>query len=393
MAAAAWGGAAVGATSNRDPLAALLQAAMAMPILVMPMRAGAVEAGEAGLSVLYYRERGLMKVTEPVGWARLQLAGGWEVNASAVVDVVTGASPQVVSNASGTPVQSLTGASINDRRRGGDLKIAKRIGEVTLAASRTRSDEEDYRSRAYGLEARWDVNDRLTTLQAGYGKANDRVRSVVDPTLDERRDTQDYLLGVTQVLSPVAVVQSSVQASRGRGWYSDPYKLTLTFYPEGGLPVLVADSRPDHRESLAWLTRYRHRYPGTAGTLQAEYRYFRDDWGVRAHALELAWSQDLGSDWALRPALRYATQSAASFYSPTVARPTPALHSSDQRMGAFGSLSPSLRLSRRYDSGLVVEGTLGYYHNAAGLRAGGSGSAAFETLRAYYVLASLVHAF
>ena len=29
------------------------QAAMAMPILVVPMRAGAVEAGEAGLSVLY----------------------------------------------------------------------------------------------------------------------------------------------------------------------------------------------------------------------------------------------------------------------------------------------------------------------------------------------------
>jgi len=383
----------VAATRDRDPLAALLQAAMAMPILMMPMRAGAVEAGEAGLSVLYYRERGLMKVTEPVGWVRLQLGDGWEVNASAVVDVVTGASPQVVSNASGTPVQSLTGASISDRRRGADVKIARRIGEVTLAASRTRSDEEDYRSRAFGLEARWDMNDRLTTLQAGYGKANDRVRSEVDPTLDERRDTQDYLLGVTQVLSPVAVVQSSVQVSRGRGWYSDPYKLTLTFYPDGGLPVLAADSRPDRRESLAWLTRYRHRFAGTAGTLQADYRYFRDDWEVRAHALELAWSQDLGGDWAIRPALRYATQSAASFYSPTVPRPMPAVHSSDQRMGAFGSLSPSLRLTRRYDSGLAVEGTLGYYYNAAGLRAGGSGSAAFETLRAYYLLASLVHTF
>jgi len=366
---------------------------MAMPILAMPMRAGAVEAGEMGLSLLYYRERGLMQVTEPVGWVRLQLADGWEVNASAVVDVVTGASPQVVSNASGTPVQSITGASINDRRVGADVRIAKRIGEVTLAASRTRSDEEDYRSRAYGLEARLDFNDRLTTLQVGYGKANDRVCSVLDPALDERRDTEEYLVGITQVLSPVAVVQSSVQASRGRGWYNDPYKFTLTFYPDGGLPVFAADTRPGQRESLAWLTRYRHHYTGTAGTLQAEYRYFRDDWDVRAHTLELAWSQDLGGDWAVRPALRYASQSAASFYSPTVPRPRPAVHSSDQRLAAFGSLSPSLRLTRRYDSGLVVEGTVGYYHNAAGLHAGGSGSPAFETLRAYYVLASLVHAF
>jgi hypothetical protein len=366
---------------------------MALPILTLPMRAGAVEAGEVGLSVLSYRERGLMKITEPVGWTRLQFAEGWEVNASAIVDVVSGASPRVVSNASGTPVQSMTGASIGDRRRGGDLKIAKRTGELTVAASRTRSDEEDYRSRAYGLEARWDLNERLTTLMAGFGKANDRVRSTIDPQLDEPRVTKDYLVGVAQVLSPVAAVQSSVQVSRGQGWYSDPYKLTLTFYPDGGLPVLVADSRPDHRDSLAWLTRYRHFLAGASAALQVDYRFFRDDWGLRAHTLEVGWSQDLGSEWSIRPALRYATQSAASFYSPTVPRPKPAVHSSDQRLAAFGSLSPSLRLTRRYDSGLVLEGTAGCYYNAASLHAGGSGSPAFESLRAYYVLASLTHHF
>jgi hypothetical protein len=273
------------------------------------------------------------------------------------------------------------------------LKVGKRMGEVTLAASRTRSDEEDYRSRAFGLEARWDLNGRLTTLVAGYGKANDRVRSVVDPQLDEPRDTRDYLLGLTQVLSPVSAVQTSVQSSRGQGWYSDPYKLTLTFYPDGSLPVLVADSRPDRRESLAWLTRYRHYYTGAAAALQADYRYFRDDWGIRAHTLDVGWSHDIDVAWAIRPALRYSTQSAASFYAPTVPRPKPLLHSSDQRLAAYGSLSPSLRLTRRTDAGLVIEGTVGYYYNSSGLRAGGSGSAAFETLRAYYVLASLTHAF
>jgi hypothetical protein len=366
---------------------------MALPILAVPMRAGAIESGEAGLAVLAYRERGLMKVTEPMAWVRMQLQDEWEIRASAVVDVVTGASPRLVTNQGGTPVQSLTGASISDRRRGGDIRIGKRLGAWSVAASRTRSDEEDYTSRAFGLEGGWDTPDRLTSLSAGYGKSNDRVRSTDNPELDEPRYTTDYMVGITQVLSPQAVAQTSVQSSRGRGWYNDPYKYTLTFYPDAVLPVLSADLRPDHRASLAWLTRYRQHFEARAATLQADYRYFRDDWGVRAHAVEIAWSQDAGDPWTFRPALRYATQSAAGFYSPTVPRPAPDLQSSDQRLAAFGSLSPSLRVTRRFDSGLVAEVTAGYYYNAANLRAGGSGSSAFETLRASYLLVNLTHPF
>lgn len=381
------------ATRPGDCLAGLLQAAVALPILALPMRAGAVESGEAGLAVLSYRERGLMKVTEPMGWLRLQFERGWEVQASAIVDVVSGASPRLVTNEGGVPVQSVSGASIGDRRRGGDVKVGKRLGEFTVAASRARSDEEDYRSRAFGLEARWDLDDRLTTLVAGYGKANDRVRSTDNPLLDERRDTKEFLAGITRVLSPVAVVQGTLHASRGRGWYNDPYKFTLTFYPDGGPPALVADLRPDHRASLALLARYRHHFPGASATLQAEYRYFRDDWGVRSHTVDVGWHRDLGADWAIRPALRYATQSAADFYSPTVARPQPALHSSDQRLAAFGSISPSVRVIRRFETGLAVEATAGLYRNAANLRAGGHGTSAFETLRAWYVLVGLTQTF
>jgi hypothetical protein len=306
---------------------------------------------------------------------------------------VTGASPRLVTNESGQPVQSITGASISDRRRGGDVKLAKRLGDWTLAAARTRSDEEDYWSRAYGLEARWEPGERLTAFTAGYGKSNDRVRSVENPELDERRDTQEYLLGVTQVLSPVSVLQGSVQVSRGRGFYDDPYKLTLTFYPDAGLPVLARDRRPDHRDSVAALVRLRHHFPVAASTLQADYRYFRDDWGVRAHTVEVGWSRDLGAEWSLRPALRYATQSAADFYSGTVARPRPDVHSSDQRLAAFGSLSPSIRVTRRLETGLTVEATVGAYRNAASLRAGGGGSSAYETLTAWYAVAGVTWAF
>lgn len=369
-----------------------MQAALALPIFTAPARAGPIESGEAGLTLLGYRERGLMKITEPIAWGQAQLAGGWEVRASAAVDIVTGASPELVSNVRGRPVQTITGASVSDRRTTWDVKVGKRIGELTLAVSRAVSNEEDYRSRAYGFEGKLDLNERTTTLTAGYGRSADRVRSADDPTLDAPRDTREYLVGVTQVLSPVALVQSTVQWSRGRGWFNDPYKHTLTFYPDGDVPAFAPDTRPGHRDSLAWLTRYRRHFPGARGTLQADYRFYRDDWGIRAHTLEAAWSQSLGERWTLRPALRLYSQSPADFYAPLVPRPAPAVFSSDQRLAGFGGISPSLRATLALDGGWRLEGTLGYVYNASSLR-WGRGSEAFEALRAVYGIAGISRAF
>ncbi|HSN22534.1 MAG TPA: DUF3570 domain-containing protein [Usitatibacter sp.] len=377
----------------RAPLAALTQAALALPIVLASARAGAAQVGEVGFAALGYKERGLIKVTEPVLWGRLQVDDVWEFEASGALDIVTGASPELVTNLPGTPVQSVTGASINDRRRTAQLRAKRRFGDFSLSVSRAVSNEEDYHSHAFAIQGEADLDQHRTTLAIGLGKSNDRVGSSIDPALDERRDTREYLAGVTQVLSPLAVVQSTLTVTRGKGWFNDPYKSTLTFYPDEILPVLFADRRPDHRNAVAWLTRYRRHFPGASGTLQADYRLFRDDWGIRAHTLELAWQQDLGERWSIRPALRYYTQGAADFYSPVVPRPRPEVLSSDQRLGAFGGLSPSLRLVLRLENGLTVEGTAGYVHDAASLRLGGGGSEAFTTLRAVYGILSLSRAF
>jgi len=368
-----------------------MKAALALPILVAPARAAA-EDNEVGFTLLGYKERGLMKVSEPLVWARGRIAEVWEVEGSAAVDIVTGASPRLVSNAGGVPVQTVSGASINDRRKTGDVKVTRRLGDFSLAASGTLSKEEDYDSKAFGFEGTADFNERNTTLIAGYGKSNDRVKSTDDPTLDAPRYTTEYLAGVTQLLTPASLVQSTVRWSKGDGYYDDPYKFTITFYPQGQA-ALAADTRPDHRDTLSWLTRYRRHFPDAHGTLQADYRFYRDDWGIRAHTLEVAWQQDWGEAWSVRPSLRYYTQSAADFYSPVIPQPQPGILSSDQRLGAFGGLSPALRVTRRFDNGLVIEGTLGYVQNARNLHWGGNGSEAFDTLRAAYGIVGIHKAF
>lgn len=368
----------------------MLQAAFALPILALPVQASAADVGEIGFALLGYKERDLIKVSEPIAWGRVNLGDSWTISASALVDIITGASHELVSNASGQPVRTVTGASISDRRTAGDVKVTRRFDRLALSASRYVSNEEDYRSRAFGLEAAYELEGKLTTLVAGFGKANDRVRDVDDPLLDERRDTKEYLVGVTQVLSPTALVQSTLQLSRGKGWFSDPYKSTITFQPGQSIPVFLEDTRPGSRRSVAWLTRYRGHFPDE-GTLQAEYRYFHDDWGVRSHTVEVAWQHRIDEAWSLRPALRYYTQTAADFYGLQVPQARPEVFSSDPRLAAFGGLSPSLRATWRLNS-YTFEATAGYYYNASSLRPGGGGEG-FETLRAYYGVVSIAKSF
>ena len=381
------------ATERTAPLGALWTAALALPIAVVPARAGAAEVGEVGITLLGYKERGLMKITEPIVWGQATIAEKWEVSGSAAVDIITGASPQLLSNVSGKPVQVVSGASVSDRRTTWDAKVGRHFGDFTFSVSRTESREEDYISHAFGLEGRWDTNNKLTTLTAGFGRSNDRVRSSDDPTLDEHRGTDQYLIGVSQVLSPVAAVQSTLTHSRGRGWYNDPYKFTLTFFPEGGLPGFLPDVRPSQRDAWAWTTRYRRHFTTMRSTLQAEYRFYHDDWGIDAHTLELALQHDFNERFALRPALRYYTQTQASFYSPVIPQPQPELLSSDQRLAAFGGLSPSLRAIVRFGDGTRIEGTVGYVHDSRALHFGGGGSEAFTSLRATYGLATISHEF
>lgn len=376
----------------QSPLGPLLQAALALPILLVPARSGAAEVGEVGVTLLGYKERGLMKITEPILWGNAVIADKWEVSASAAVDIITGASPQLLSNVSGKPVQVVSGASISDRRTTWDAKVGRRFGDFTFSASRAVSKEEDYISHAFGLEARWDLNQKLTTLTAGFGRSNDRVRSSDNPLVDEHRGVEQYLIGVSQVISPVAVVQSTLTYSRGSGFYNDPYKSTLTFYPDGA-PVFMLDTRPSERDQWAWTTRYRRHFPSKRMTLQAEYRFYHDDWGIDAHTLELAVHHELSEKWALRPALRYYTQSQADFYSPVIPRPQPEILSSDQRLSAFGGISPSLRAILKLESGFRIEGTAGYVYNSRSLHLGGSGSEAFVPLQAVYGLLSVSREF
>jgi Protein of unknown function (DUF3570) len=392
---------------TRNALTALMSAAMALPIVALPLPGFAQALSEEwvppilpigasmGVRTLYYREaHGRMKVNEPVVWLKSPVGENWEVSASATLDLVSGASPIIVSNQTGKPTQILTGASITDRRKAVDGAVKRRFGDLSLSVSRTVSNEKDYDSHATGANLTYDFNERNTTLAIGYGASNDRVMSVTNADLHERRDTREYLLGVTQLLDRHSLVQSNLTLTQARGYLSDPYKLTVSVFGDPRQFVLARDSRPAARDQWAWLTRYKRNLATQNAVVSAEYRLYRDDWGIRSHTVAAQWLQSLNDRWKVELRLRYYSQSAADFYRAEIReRPAPNPTSSDQRLAGFGALEPGIKVIYQLRQGTALDLGVSVYRQQGSWKLGGQGSSSFEPLQAVLVNAGIVHRF
>ena len=111
----------------------------------------------------------------------------------------------------------------------------------------------------------------------------------------------------------------------------------------------VADSRPDERNQVAWLTQLRHHFESLGASVHVNYRFNYDDWNINSHTFELRWYQNLFGDLIqLVPEFRYYSQSQASFYEPFYSSiRSNGLYSSDYRLSPYGSLSFGGRLQAR----------------------------------------------
>ncbi|HLO96682.1 MAG TPA: DUF3570 domain-containing protein, partial [Burkholderiaceae bacterium] len=312
-------------------LAALLPGVGAGGLLCGEAQAApAPEQAVVAVKYLDYQDRqpGLQRthVSAPSVLVQAPLSADWSLEASAVSDTVSGASPRFHTAISGASRQS-------ERRQAADLTLrhhAPRSGWQLGAAA---SSEHDYQSRTVsaGIERSSDDNNQTWFGSVAYG--SDRIGSRLDPTLREHRRTWQGLAGFSRNLSSIDVVQLNLSLSHGEGFFDDPYKLL--------------DHRPGHRDQGALLLRWNHHFASAGASLRSSYRYYADSFGVRAHALEAEWVQALGERVRLSPSLRYASQRAASFYLDPGADGSPfppgwqagALGSVDQRLSGFGAIT------------------------------------------------------
>ena len=229
------------------------------------------------------------------------------------------------------------------------------------------------------------TDDNNTTFTFGFGQTKDLITPTgggVTGLRSDKKNVDDYIVGVTQVLSPNNVVKLNYTGSRGRGYYSDPYK--------------ALDFRPRVRSQSVILLQWNHHFEGVDGTLRSSYRSYSDSFEVKANTFGFEYAQPLGS-WVVTPALRYHSQSAAYFYYDPVYDPVagapfppgyltrPPLYSSaDQRLSAFGGITVGGKVARSFGQ-WTADFRYDYLQQRGDWRLRGKGSPGLETFTAHFV--------
>ncbi|MCX7056903.1 MAG: DUF3570 domain-containing protein [Proteobacteria bacterium] len=317
-------------------------------------------------------------------------------------------------------------------RKQANLSYGRDWNDASLDMGAGISDEPDFRSTFGSVSFRRNLNDKRTSVNVGLSYTHGDTHATWDTVythrqrtdaypdqfatlsigggMNERRITgtrQDIALtaGVSQVVNKNDVFSTGFGFTRTTGFLANPYKFVTVFYvypeidtslPSGiynlGISPLQLEKRPSLRNQFTWDTGYLHFFEKFNAAGRLHYSLFADNWGVRAHTVDAEWRQTLGSAWTLTPRLRYYTQSAANFYAPyffssdqTGANSDLASHvfSSDERLSAFGTLSPGVTLTRQLAKGLSLEFALEYQKHAGSLRLGGASEATYADFHSY----------
>ena len=325
-----------------------------------------------------------IRISAPAVLITAPVAGAWLIDGSYVSDAVSGASP-----AYHTVARSA--AKVTDRREAVSAGLTRYWPWGTLKVGAAYSTESDYVSRALSAQGSVSSDSKNTTFNFGVGATHDLINPVNKRTSDETKATYEATAGVTQVLTPVDVVQLSLSFAQGRGYFSDPYKLL--------------DERPRQRDQRVVLARWNHYFDSIEGKFRASYRYYTDTWDVKAHTLTLEYVQSFASGWTLTPQLRFYSQSAARFYrdvnpaSPNRVTVPPDYEpgvtelSFDQRLSAFGARTFGLKVGKQINADWQVDVKFEHYEQRGGWRLGSSGSAGLAPFSARTVQAGFTRQF
>lgn len=290
-----------------------------------------------------------LRFTQPAGDATV-------LGADLAFEAMSGASPRFVQpDASGRPIQVMSGASIEDQRGDALLRVTRRKAGTAATFAAGYSGENDYAALNGAVELEHALDDTVTTLSASVGYSSDTLEptqgATPTGTLHDRRSAATGRVGYARVLGPVTAVQTSVSYTLHDGYLADPYKEAWIVSAADTVP----DTRPGRRAQLAWLTRLRHFFKGPDAALHLDYRYYHDDWEVDAHTVELAWHQHVGGSVRVAPNLRYYSQSQAYFYAPFYQAPrADGLAASDYRLAPYGAI----------DAGVTVSWSTGDWHTS-----------------------------
>ena len=273
-------------------------------------------------------------------------------------DSISGASPTggyptlsvtTTTSASGNSTTNAAGkipmVQYMDERNSQGITWGRRIGSHLPTVDLSHSVEKDYTSKTYGLSDAWTMFEGRGTLHYGLSLSDDTVAPVT-ATYRHPKKTRGYSLGWTWVLGEDDLLDVGLSRMNLKGDLTEPYLIV----PVG--TGTQAEQRPDTRQRDAYFIKQAH-YFEWDGALKTTYRYYSEDWGLKAHTLDFTYDQHLDDGWVLTPRIRLYSQNAANFYDSKFAAPQTYM-SSDYRLSAFSSVLLGCAVSTEIAEGLTL---------------------------------------
>ncbi len=328
----------------------------------------------------YYKERAT-RVIQPMIDGMFDVGSRGLIQAHFLVDAITSAS----AGSGAANAQPFT----ERREEGGgsythelDGPKDSWVDKVRVGGETKYSTESDYTSFYGGARVEADVAQKNATLAAGGGISSDTITNagaqspmggpllrcdVTSMATSSSCGLTTYVgfLSASQILSKNIVVGATYDIAKLDGFQSNAYRQVIT---AGGL---VPETHPNERLRQAIAVTGRFYVPSSGTTFIPAYRYYHDDWHIRAHTPELRIVQEVGKDADASIRYRYYTQTASFFYEPRYPAVDPnqiTYLTDDPKMSAFtghvmeaklGVLGEAFDLGGKW-AGTRFEGVLEY---------------------------------
>lgn len=248
---------------------------------------------------------------------------------------------------------------MHDHRNAFSFAMPLTLRDQQLTPSFAYSAESDYISFGGALNYSIALNDKNTTLNAGWSHNGDTVRD--DLFKWQSKMSDNIFLGIVQLFGPKAYLTVNTSFGFDHGYLSDPYRgimAAANFYqlnPDD--PALIPEKRPRHRNTELFFASWTQFITPVNAGYEVSYRFFHDSYGVTSSTAELAWHQKLGKHIVLSPHFRYTIQSAADYYYVLVPNYAnlPTYYSSDYRLSEFQTFAYGVDITWRLNKYLSVD--------------------------------------
>ena len=259
-----------------------------------------------------------------------------------VYDGISGASPNGAPPLDPNHPNQVTLLPMKDTRYAGNFALDWHLGVHTLSPQVSYSSESDYESLGIALNDAIELNEKNTTLRLGVALSFDEVQPSFFPEARDK-DSSDFLVGVSQLLSPKTIFTADFTFGTAYGYLDDPYKVIQY---EGWLPSVqsFAEKRPRYRTREVLRLTLTHHFDSLNGSAEVSYRFHHDSFDIFSHTVGLTWHQRIGKFLIVEPLVRFYEQSAASFYRLSV----PGLTPDDEDPARPNYYSADYRLSNLY---------------------------------------------